>query len=128
MGKILIDTHIWIFLVKERWKLSENLLEEFFLNDLFLSGFSLWEVSMLEARGRIKFKEPIREWISRNLKRNNISIIYPQKEIFLLSNELNIDNSDPADRIIIATGLEHNLKLATHDKKIINSNLIEIVN
>lgn len=125
--KLLLDTHIWFYLENDISKLSGKLLHEIYKSEVFVSGFSIWELSMLDKKGRLQFCNDLELWIEKSMNRNQIQIIFPNQKILIESTKLNWDHRDPADRIIVATAIVENLKLATHDKKIINSNLIEVV-
>lgn len=66
---ILLDTHIWIWLFNgdERLKSSQCLpmIEESAKrSSLQVSIISVWEVGMLEAKGRINFEINCMEWIN----------------------------------------------------------------
>lgn len=126
---ILIDTHILLWLEGDVTKLSDSLLIEINNSEIiYISSFSVWEIYLKVKQGKLKLTINFDDWINNIQTRNLYKFINPNLEILRKSIDLNWEHRDPADRIIVATGLVENLKLATHDKKIINSNLIEVVN
>lgn len=124
---LLLDTHIWIKLESDVNDLSENLIHKINNSNLFVSDFSIWEIALLLKRNRLKLNTNLRSWVIDSCNFYKIEIIPNKSETLINSVDLAWNNNDTADRIIIATALENKLKLATHDRKIISSNLIEIV-
>lgn len=128
MTLILIDTHILLWLFDNPYKLSESLLDQVYKNDVFVSSISAWEISMKIQQNKLSVGEPVRKWWVEAVNQFNLRVTDVNTEILITSNEINWEHRDPADRIIVATALIENLRLATHDKRIINSNLVEVVN
>jgi PIN domain nuclease of toxin-antitoxin system len=122
--KLLLDTHIWIWLINGDPTLlpkTRDLINEAAeQGQVFLSTISTWEVSMLEAHGRITLSKPCLDWIKTSLKLSGIKTITISPEIAVESCQLpNNFHGDPADRMIIATARLHDLTLLTRDKKLI---------
>lgn len=120
---LLLDTHIWIWLINGENSLSKKLIkainETAQKNALFISAISLWEVSMLEAKGKIAFERPCIDWINSALKAPGINLVGLNPSIAVESCNLpNSFHGDPADRIIIATSRIEGHTLVTYDKKI----------
>lgn len=64
MSDILLDTHIFLWLMNGDLKLSKKNIEriESSINSesrICISGISVWEIAMLEKKGRITFSQPI---------------------------------------------------------------------
>ena len=122
---ILLDTHAWIWLINgdEQLRLSEALLlieRAAQLSNVKVSAISVWEVSMLEAKGRISFSMECLDWVKQALAAPGISLVPLTPEIAVLSSRLPGEfHGDPADRIIVATALELSASLVTKDKKIL---------
>lgn len=133
---ILLDTHVWIWLINgdEQLKLSVvlPLIEQSArLSNIKVSAISVWEVNMLEAKGKISFSMECIDWVKQALNAPGISLVPLTPEIAVLSSRLPGEfHGDPADRIIVATALELNATLATKDKKILKyseSNPLNVV-
>jgi len=124
-GLVLLDTHIWVWLINGNEQLKSSvalqLIEEAArLSNIRVSAISVWEVSMLEAKGRISFSIKCLDWVKQALAAPGISLVPLTPEIAVLSSQLPGEfHGDPADRIIIATALELGATLVTKDEKIL---------
>lgn len=122
---IVLDTHAWIWLINgnEQLRLSEALplIEQAAqFSNVKVSAISAWEVSMLEAKGRISFSMECLDWVKQALAAPGISLVPITPEIAVLSSRLPGEfHGDPADRIIVATTLELSASLVTKDRKIL---------
>ncbi len=114
---ILLDTHIWLWYSLGNSKLSENLRSIITLDttELWLSPISIWEVLILAEKGRITLGlEPI-IWIDQSLKSLEIHEAILNRQIAVLSRQIELPHQDPADRFIAATAVHYQLQLATVD-------------
>lgn len=120
---ILLDTHIWIWLVTKDPQLAnpiKEVIEKHINAGLGLSVISCWEVSKLVERGRISFSMPITEWMEQALAYPGIQLLELTPRIAIESTELpGVFHRDPADQIIVATARVHDLPLLTVDTKIL---------
>lgn len=124
LNKILIDTHIWIWLISGDTSIKQNVvkvLRETANNGmLYLASISLWEICMLETKGRLILDQPIQKWLTSAIEKSKINILDISPEITIESTNLpGSFHGDPADRIIVATARINNLVLTTRDNKII---------
>ena len=113
-----LDTHILIHAVGNLLSNSERRILA--AHDWGISDIVLWEIEMLYLRGRIRYgldHAPLIE----TLRRVRIWPITP--EVCLNLRRLDF-HSDPADQIIAATSLAHNVPLVTRDSKIRGSKLV----
>ena len=122
---ILMDTHIWIWLMEGNQILAdskvlsmiEQVAESVMLS---VSAISVWEIGRLEAKTRISFNVPCMEWIHEALSIPGLQLAPLTPEIAIESTRLPDDfHGDPADRIIVATARMNNVSLITKDKKIL---------
>lgn len=127
----LLDTHIWVWwLTRTKGKLSPAKLRKLDqLSDqeeLAVSAISLWEVANLHSLGRINFSIPLRDWLKKasDVRVVHVEPISPEiaAEVAALPDWL---HRDPADRLIIATARTLGIPLTTHDKKIVQSELVQ---
>src|SRR6266436_1457351 len=65
--RLLLDTHIWLWLLSDPRKLGRRTLQELKNenNELWVSPISTWEVLTLNFKGRIRLVGDLREWLSR---------------------------------------------------------------
>jgi PIN domain nuclease of toxin-antitoxin system len=125
---ILLDTHIWFWWVSLPELLSRA-QREFLENTtelISVSIISLWEIALLESKGRIDLPNPIRVWFEKALDEPKIDVIDLSREIIIDSNRLpGTFHRDPADRIIIATSRVLKAPLVTSDSKILKYQHVE---
>ena len=123
---VLLDTHVWIWLLNGNEKLKNSKCLPYIENcvkysNIRVSVISVWEVGMLEAKGRIKFPIDCLDWVNKALKAPGISLLSITPDIAIESSRLpGKFHGDPADRIITATARKLGAVLITHDKNIIN--------
>ena len=120
MQMINLDTHIFVLAVLGELRPSElNLLAR---NKWSVSAIVLWELSKLAQLGRIEMDLDDREVI-RTLNRLHVWPI--DLSVARASTRLDFE-SDPADEIIAATSVVHNLPLLTRDRVIRASKLVPL--
>ena len=122
---LVLDTHIWIWLFEGHNKLDNRNLRKTIdaaaINGhIHIPSIALWELSMLEEKGRITLAMEIHTWINRALSFPGHNLAPMTPEIAIDSSRLPGDfHGDPADRIITATARELNAVLVTADQEII---------
>lgn len=116
----LLDTHIWVWYLVGSGRLPASLriaLDEA-RGGLWLSAMSVWEVAMLHERGRLELEGGPRRWVEQALARFPLDEAPVTREIALLSREVVVGHQDPADRLIAATAVVHDLTLVTVDERL----------
>jgi PIN domain nuclease of toxin-antitoxin system len=81
-----------------------------------VSAMSCLEVAWLVAHGRLGFDRPTLQWIEQALARPRVELLPLSPSIATSAAELPWENKDPADRVIVATAIEHRAKLVTRDE------------
>ncbi len=117
--KLLLDTHIWLWIHLEPERLGERLnrvLREP-SNDVYLSSVSVWEARLLLEKGRLKVPGDAGAWLKRAW--SSLQQVALTHEIALASFALDTSHSDPADRFLAATALVMDLTLVTADAKLL---------
>jgi PIN domain nuclease of toxin-antitoxin system len=113
---ILLDTHIWL-----RWLLATEPLPIRLVEQIeqaetaTVSAISCWEVVMLVQKQRIELPLPVEQWLEEATTGSGVDVLPITCDISRLAGTLPKHHKDPADRIIIATALCHNLKLMSLD-------------
>jgi PIN domain nuclease of toxin-antitoxin system len=114
--KYLWDTHAWVWAANNDPQLSRR-ARQLLLNtpatDHALADISLWEVAMLVARGRLTMAGSLDAWFDRALA--PMTVLPISKGIALHATSSGWAHRDPADRLIVATALEHGLTLVSKD-------------
>ncbi|WP_419934482.1 type II toxin-antitoxin system VapC family toxin [Candidatus Palauibacter sp.] len=126
----LLDTHVLIWWLNDVSRLSpeqrEVVASASVDSPLLVSDISLWEVAALYDLGRILLAVPLREWLDKAVapplvRRQGISPAIAA-ELAALPDSF---HRDPADRILVATARVFGATLLTHDRRIIEANLVE---
>lgn len=125
MNGLLLDTHVWLWYAEGvAGKLSAKNIAALERSrrdaGLWVSAPSVWEIGMLERRGRIQLSAPLRSWVERALAAPGIRFLpldaAAAVESTLLPGQL---HADPADRFLIAAARVADLTLATRDAQIL---------
>ena len=97
-------------------------------NALIVSDITLWEISMLVKKERIKVETNASNFINLFLQSRSISVVPISAEIAELSTNLGPEiNNDPADRLISATSIINNAQLVTADKNLRDCEIIDTI-
>ena len=124
-GPFVLDTHVWIWMMEGLESDLSNATVRAIeaaggRADLALSAISVWELGMLEARGRITLSRSIDEWVRAALTAPGLRLVDLTPEIAVESTRLPGDpHGDPADRMIIATTRVLGGTLITCDDRIL---------
>jgi len=117
----LIDTHVLIWAVKERKRLSRRAIDtlEDPDNVIFVSAITFWEISLKYSAGKLEL---------RNILPNQFPGASVDMGFQLLSlspadsasfHELILtDHKDPFDRMLLWQAIQHNLMFITNDDRI----------
>ncbi len=122
---ILLDTHIWLWLLHEPNQLSSKAkavidLEEA-QNGLLVSAISVWEIAVKSSIGKLSLPLPINEWYELARTHSGI-VIEPLAPVDAITSTQLPGNfhKDPADRILIAIARRYNIYFVTCDTNILN--------
>ncbi|MFQ5606204.1 MAG: type II toxin-antitoxin system VapC family toxin [bacterium] len=118
---IVLDTHVWFFWVNDNIEqLSKNALESIQSNEtLGVSIMSCWEIAMLVAKERLRLSIDVQLWVDQALKYPGVKLLAINPQIAVLSTRLPGQfRGDPADRLIVATCMQHHCPLISKDKGI----------
>lgn len=123
-GPLLLDTHVWIWLLEQSEQLSApalRLLERSAGNGgLRVSDISIWEVATKAGKGKLAFAMDVSVWLKRAEKAPGIRFLPVDRDVLLLSTRLaGVPHGDPADRMLIATAQLTRLPLVTADRLIV---------
>jgi len=118
MAAVLLDTHVvhwWSAEPKRVSKPARNALEE--ADEHVVAAISWYELAWLAKHERIIVNIPIRSWLqglAAQLRTIGVNPAIADTAAALPSSF----PSDPADRLIYATAIEHGLDLITKDRTI----------
>ena len=121
--KILLDTHIFIWMATEPERLSTKLAEAIVdaNNSFFLSLVSIWEIQIKVALGKLDLMAKLETTIDSQVKSNGIQLLselarrlttFDLQHIYALKN-LPSHHRDPFDTLLIAQSQIEQMTLAT---------------
>jgi PIN domain nuclease of toxin-antitoxin system len=122
---LLLDTHCWLWaqlgLIQ---RLSRAALEAIRSaeseGNLRISVISIWELAMLEQRGRVALPMNVRTWVDQALSKPGIAVAQLTPEIMIESVHLPGEmHGDPADRMLVATARVQGATLLSKDEQLI---------
>lgn len=121
---VLLDTHVWVWLMLGDNRLgsaSRRMLEKAVPDGLLrVSVISVWEVAMLEAKGRLTLAADCESWVREALAAPGVRLAELTPHICISSTRLpGVFHGDPADRMLIATARESDATLLTADQAIL---------
>lgn len=88
---------------------------------LRVSVMSVWEIGMLESKGRLELKMSCAEWVRRALDTPGLALAPLTPEIAIESSRLpGSFHGDPADRLLVATARIAGLRLMTKDGRLLD--------
>jgi PIN domain nuclease of toxin-antitoxin system len=121
----VLDTHVWIWVVEgDASALSASAIDAIERagreGALRVSAISVWEVAMLEAKGRISLSRPVGAWVHSALHAPGIRLLPLSPEIAVESTRLPGEpHGDPVDRMLMASARHLGGRLATCDREIL---------
>lgn len=122
---LVLDTHVWIWMVEGlrdslSAKAAEAVERASARGGLSVSAISVWEVAMLESKGRLTLSRPIETWVADASRAPGLRVAELSTDIAIASTRLPGEpHGDPADRMIIATARAMGAALVTADRDIV---------
>lgn len=115
---IVLDTHIWIWLINGNLqKIPELWLEQIETAErIGISPISCYEISLAAQKGRIVLPSTPQAWFDKALDISGIETLPLTAQIADRAVSLSPVHKDPFDRMIIATALDYEANLASVDR------------
>lgn len=119
--KLLLDTHIWIWLISQPQKLSRAVTREIKnpKNELYLSPISIWEAGQMARRGRLKLKPSFSACLEYTLARPEFQEAPFNFAVAAEAAGLELPQSDPGDVFLAATTSHFGMTLVTADEQLL---------
>lgn len=116
---IVLDTHIWLWWINNDLQSLGSIRQEQIVSaeTIAVSAISCFEIAWFERHQRISLPFQPTEWFEKALNKSGIELLPVTPAIATRAVDLHEHHSDPQDRIIIATALEHKAKLMSDDRK-----------
>lgn len=124
----LLDTHAALWYVAGDSRLggaARELIDGCSADERYVSDLMLYEVGLMVSRNRVAVDGPIEAFL-RELA-GQFRVVPIDHVIAALAVQLTLPQSDPFDRIFVATALRHKLPLVTRDRAIRDSKIVATV-
>ena len=118
---IVLDTHVLLWWALDPDQLSARATElvgEMEHRGGFASSISVWELGIKIQRGKLDLGVDIVEFARRVRMSGVVELLPVDTATWLRSLALEWDHRDPADRVIVATALLHDVPVLTKDETI----------
>ena len=114
---IVLDTHAWLWWLSAPNKLSRAAARAIERADrIGVSAASVYELTHLVERRRVRLDAPVRTWVRDALGRAGVEPLMIDAEIALDAGQLLV--GDPFDRLIYATARARDARLVTRDERL----------
>jgi PIN domain nuclease of toxin-antitoxin system len=116
--KLLIDTHVLIWLIEGSENLSQSAKEaiENEDNSLYLSIASLWEMTIKMSLGKLQLGIPLDRVMENYILPTKIDILPIHLNHLLVLRDLPLHHRDPFDRLLISQSQSEGLTLVSEDR------------
>lgn len=128
--KLLLDTHIFLWLINDDNRLSERLRQEICNpnNERFLSVVSIWECVIKYQLGKLSFPSSPEIYLPFQRKKHLIkSLVVDENSLAQLINLPSL-HRDPFDRLLISQALQYDLMMLTEDRSVLAYPLVNFLN
>jgi PIN domain nuclease of toxin-antitoxin system len=118
--KLLLDTHIFLWLISGDTRLSASLRQIIRNpeNDVYLSVVSIWEAIIKHGLGKLFLPEPPEIYLPKQRRLHLIQSLPVDEDSVSQLSKLPLLHRDPFDRMLISQALQYNLTIATADNAI----------
>lgn len=118
--KLLLDTHIWLWMQVAPGRLNENAIDLISdtANELYLSAASSWEIAIKYALGRLPLPTPPAEYVASRMLRSGTSGMPVEHRHALHVASLPEHHRDPFDRLLIAQAQLERAHLVSSDSQL----------
>ncbi len=127
--KLLLDTHIFLWLIHDDERLSDKFRQEIhdLNNEIFLSVVSIWECVIKYQLRKLSFPHSPEIYLTEQRRKHLIkSLVVDENSIAQLINLPSIYR-DPFDRLLRSQALQHDLIMVTEDRAILAYSMIEFL-
>lgn len=118
--RLLLDTHVWLWMVAEPERLSRRVrgLLGDADHDVLLSAAAVWEIGIKYATGKLKLVSPPSTFVPIHIERSGVRPLPVTVAHALRASDLPMHHRDPFDRLMVAQALEDGVTLVTADDRL----------
>jgi PIN domain nuclease of toxin-antitoxin system len=120
--KLLLDTHIWLWSVTDPSRLTIRVAKALadIENELWLSSISVWELTVLHRKRRLKMPSDVPAWVATSMEDLKLIEAPLTVEVALAVGSISFSHADPADHLLAATAKVFDLTLVTADEHLLH--------
>lgn len=119
---LLLDTHVWFWALESPERMGRHCRATLASpdNDLVVATISTVEFGQLQTAKRVAFKGTLESWVRRGTAALGLQTADLSQAIALLAYTLpGTFHKDPADRMLVATAIQHGYTFVTADERIL---------
>ena len=118
--KILLDTHVLLWLLSDDARLTAEMRESFLDldNQLYLSIVSLWEMTIKVSLGKLELADKWLDVVQQELTFNNIHWLPIDVAHCTTLETLPFHHRDPFDRMLVAQAMTEKMAIMSNDARI----------
>ena len=127
--KLLLDTHIWLWSALDPQRLTRRVARELAdpENELWLSPISVWELTVLQRKGRLDEPKNLPDLVAETMKDLQLIEAPITIEVALAVHSLDFPHGDPGDHLLAACAKVFDLTLVTADRNLIELSGIRVL-
>ena len=120
MRRVLLDTHVFLWMQFESARLSTNLTSLFKREDVkwHLSQVSVLEIQIKHSLGKLFLPAAPCEWLPGLIEKSGLDFCPLDNEAIYMLEKLPELHRDPFDRLLVATALTRGYEIATVDEQV----------
>ncbi len=118
--RVLLDTHVWLWLQVSPQRLHAEALEmaRDAANELLLSAASAWEMAIKYALGRLALPQPPATYVPQRMGSSGVTTLAVEQRHALHVATLPSLHRDPFDRLLVAQAQLESIPIVTGDPNI----------
>lgn len=120
---IVVDTHVLIWFVEGDERLGPATRQRIEAmrgqGSILIPAIVGWEIALLVGRGKIALSLDPLTWIELVLAMRGFDLAPLAPAVAVRTADMGWEHRDPADRMIVATAIDHDAPLATADRTIL---------
>lgn len=123
--KLLLDTHVFLWLRNEPEKISKTVLDAYQKNEnsVFLSLVSIWEMQIKQQLGKLQLAVSLTDIIKEQCENNDLRMVPIDLQHILGVEKLPFHHKDPFDRLLISQAKIEKLILVSSDSRFAQYNI-----
>lgn len=120
--KVLLDTHVFLWLIADDARLSETARKAFLDsgNQVYLSPASLWEIGVKMSLGRLSLREGWLRVVEEQMKSNSIHWLPIETVHCERVSRLPFHHRDPFDRMLISQAVTEEMCILSSDGRFLD--------